>query len=87
MIGLDFFVVEDWRSMLLLIGIFFDVFGFMWCNVGDGVEEKGGLWVCLIFKVINNFIKYDVFFENYVFVIGFGVDCFGEEIFDIIGIL
>lgn len=76
-------IIVDRGSMELLIGILLDVFGFMSSNIGSGIDEEGGLWVCLIFDVIDNFIRYDVFFDNYVFVIGVGVSL-GGGVFDVI---
>lgn len=67
-------IIVDKGNMFVLIGILFDVFGFMECSIGSGIDEDGDLWVCLIFEVIDNFIKYDVFIDNYVFVVGFGVN-------------
>ena len=81
-----FFFLANSGKMSSLIGILVDVSDSMRNSVRDRVEAKGGSWVKLPLKVVNQLIKHDVSSSNQTFALAFG-RLFDPEVFDLFSTL
>lgn len=64
-------------------GLLLDVSGSMKTNAGNDVEEECGEWARSIFKVIENFVRYDVSQNIHIFALCVGAK-YGTGIFDVL---